>query len=111
MRLPEPAAEAMTRAVTTSTPDATVAEAARLMHTASVRHLPIISGEGRLIGIVSRADLLKVFLRSDESLRREIDEVLLQQTLGIQRGTVEVEVQDGVVNVTGKVGDPQARLG
>jgi CBS-domain-containing membrane protein len=105
------AAEAMTRAVTTSTPDATVAEAARLMHTASVRHLPILDGEGRLVGIVSRSDLLKVFLRSDESLRREIAEVLLPQTLGIHRGTVEVEVRDGVVRVSGEVETPsQARL-
>jgi CBS domain-containing protein len=105
------AAEAMTRDVTTSTQDATVAEAARLMHAASVRHLPIIDGEGGLVGIVSRADLLKVFLRSDESLRREIAEVLLPQTLGIQRGTVEVEVRDGVVRVSGEVGTPsQARL-
>jgi CBS-domain-containing membrane protein len=105
------AAEAMTRAVTTSTQDATVAEAARLMHAASVRHLPILDGEGRLIGIVSRSDLLKVFLRSDESLRREIDEDLLPQTLGIQRGTIDVEVRDGVVRVSGEVESPsQARL-
>ena len=105
------AAEAMTRALTTSNPDATVAEAARLMHAASVRHLPIIDAEGRLIGIVSRADLLKVFLRSDESLRREIDEVLLQQTLGIPRGALAVEVRDGVVHIRGEVESPsQARL-
>jgi CBS domain-containing protein len=105
------AAEAMTRALTTSNPDATVAEAARLMHAASVRHLPIIDAEGRLIGIVSRADLLKVFLRSDESLRREIDEVLLQQTLGVPRGALVVEVRDGVVHVSGEVESPsQARL-
>ncbi len=105
------AAEAMTRGLTTSTPEATVAEAARLMHAASVRHLPIIDEEGRLVGIVSRGDLLKVFLRSDESLRREIEEVLLQQTLGIPRGALAVEVRDGVVHVSGEVETPsQARL-
>jgi CBS domain-containing protein len=105
------AGEAMTRAATTSTPDATVAEAARLMHAASVRHLPIIDADGRLVGIVSRADLLKVFLRSDESLRREIDEVLLQQTLGIPRGTLEVDVRAGVAHISGEVETPsQARL-
>jgi len=97
------AAQAMTRAVTTAPPEMTIAAAARLMHAAAVRHLPIIDGGGRLAGIVSRADLLKVFLRSDESIRREIDEVLLQEALGIPRGTLEADVRDGVVHLEGEV--------
>ena len=97
------AAEAMTRAVVSVTADQAVAEAARLMHQSSVRHLPVTDKSGRLIGIVARADLLKVFLRSDESIRREIDEVLLPRTFGIPPGTVAIDVRGGVVLLQGQV--------
>jgi CBS domain-containing protein len=97
------AADAMTRTVISSTPESSLGEAARLMHAASIRHLPITDGEDRLIGIVSRADLLKVFLRSDESIRREIDEVLLPRAFGIPCGGLEVDVREGVVHVGGEV--------
>src|SRR5438270_2671514 len=91
------AAEAMTRAVVSVTADQAVAEAARLMHQSSVRHLPVTDRDGRLIGIVARADLLKVFLRSVESIRREIDEVLMPRTFGISPGSVAIDVRGGVV--------------
>jgi len=97
------AADAMTRAVITSTQESTLTEAARLMHAASIRHLPITDGVGRLVGIVSRADLLKVFLRSDESIRREIAEVLLPRAFGIPCGGLEVDVREGVVHIGGEV--------
>jgi CBS domain-containing protein len=97
------AAYAMTRTVITSTPESSLGQAARLMHAASIRHLPITDAEGRLIGIVSRADLLKVFLRSDESIRREIAEVLLPRAFGIPSGGLEIEVREGVVHVGGEV--------
>lgn len=105
------AADAMTRAVITSTTESTLGEAARLMHASSIRHLPITDAEGRLVGIISRADLLKVFLRSDESIRREIDEVLLPQTFDIPRGSLEIDVREGVVHVGGEVeSSSRARL-
>jgi CBS domain-containing protein len=97
------ASDAMTRTVITSTQESSLAEAARLMHRAAIRHLPITDAEGRLVGIVSRADLLKVFLRSDESIRREIAEVLLPRAFGIPCGGLEVEVRDGVVHIGGEV--------
>jgi CBS domain-containing protein len=97
------AADAMTRDLITAPPGATLAEAARLMHESSIGHLPIIDAEGRLLGIVARADLLKVFLRSDESIRRETDEVLLPRAFGIPRGTLDIAVRDGVVQIGGEV--------
>jgi len=97
------AADAMTRDLITAPPGATLAEAARLMHASSIRHLPITDAGGRLLGIVSRADLLKVFLRSDESIRRETDEVLLPRAFGIPSGGLKIEVRDGVVRVSGEV--------
>ncbi len=97
------AGEAMTRTVVTVAPGTAVAQAARLMHRSSVRHLPVTDGGGRLIGIVARGDLLKVFLRSDESIRREIDEELLPRTFGIARGVLEIEVRQGVVHISGEI--------
>ena len=97
------AGEAMTRNLVTVAPGTPIAQAARLMHQASVRHLPVTDRDGRLMGIVARGDLLKVFLRSDESIRREIDEELLPRTFGIARGALEIEVRQGVVHVSGEV--------
>lgn len=97
------AADAMTHELITAPPGATLAEAARLMHASSIRHLPITDAEGRLLGIVSRADLLKVFLRSDESIRRETDEVLLPRAFGIRSGALDVAVRDGIVHIGGEV--------
>jgi len=54
-----------------------VAEAARLAAKARVTLLPVVVGEGRVVGIASRADLLKVFLRPDDEIHREIAEELV----------------------------------
>ena len=104
------ARQAMTRATITVSPATTVTEAARLMQQESVRHLPVIDPDGRLLGIVARADLLKVFLRSDESIRREIDEELLPATFGIARGSLDLDVRDGVVHIAGGVDADQVKL-
>jgi CBS domain-containing protein len=83
--------------------DATLAEAARLMHKRSVKRLPVVDAAGRLVGIVSRHDLLKAFLRSDEAIRREICEDVLENALWIEPGSVEVTVRDGVVTLVGEL--------
>ena len=59
-----------------------------------------LDAQGRLLGIVSRADLLKVFLRSDESIRREVVQDLLSMPL-IGLAKIDVEVNDGVVTLYG----------
>jgi CBS domain-containing protein len=97
------AADLMSRAVICVGPGTAIAEAARLMHETSVRHLAVTLPDGRLAGIVARADLLKVFLRSDESIRREIAEDLLPATFGIEPGTLRVDVREGVVHLAGEV--------
>jgi CBS domain-containing protein len=66
------AAELMTRPAVTVDPLAAVTEAARRMHRAGVKRLPVVDVVGRLVGFVSRVDLLSSFLRPDEELRREI---------------------------------------
>ena len=62
------AVELMTAPAITIGPDATVAEAARLQHRHQIKRLPVVDPAGPLLGIVSRADLLKVFLRADAEI-------------------------------------------
>jgi CBS domain-containing protein len=82
---------------------ASITDAARLMHKRAVKRLPVVDAHGRLVGIVSRHDLLKSFLRSDESIRGEVAEDLLARTLWIEQGAVTVSVQDGVVALAGEL--------
>jgi CBS-domain-containing membrane protein len=97
------ARDLMTVAVASIAPDATVPEAARRMHTAGVKRLPVVDGRGRLLGIVSRADLLKVFTRADEDIRREIiDEVIVREFM-CDPSRFFVQVEDGVVVLEGRV--------
>jgi CBS domain-containing protein len=96
------ARDLMTVAVVSIAPDATVAEAARRMHTAGVKRLPVVA-EGQLVGIVSRGDLLKVFSRSDDSIRREImDEVIVGEFM-MDPDRFFIQVHDGVAVLEGRV--------
>ena len=98
------ASELMTAPAITIGPDATLREAARLMHRHAVKRLPVVDPHGgSILGIVSRTDLLKVFLRDDAEIAREVREDLIQRTLWIDPGTIRVLVRDGVVTMEGQV--------
>ncbi len=95
------AAEVMSTPVITVDPDATVPMAARLLARHGIKRLPVVDDQDRLVGIVSRADLLRLFLRDDEAIHREIlDEVLLR-ALWIDPAAVLVTVRDGLVTLVG----------
>jgi CBS domain-containing protein len=97
------ARDLMTVAVVSIAPDATVAEAARRMHTAQVKRLPVIGEGGRLVGIVSRSDLLKVFNRPDQAIRREIlDDVIVGEFM-MDPDRFFIQVHDGVAVLEGRV--------
>jgi CBS domain-containing protein len=96
------ARDLMTVAVVAIAPEATAAEAARRMHTAGVKRLPVVEG-GRLVGIVSRADLLKVFGRSDAAIRREIIEDVIVGEFMMAPSRFFLHVTDGVVVLQGRV--------
>jgi CBS domain-containing protein len=97
------ARDLMSVAVVSIAPEATVAEAARRMHTAKVKRLPVVGAGGRLVGILSRADLLKVFNRPDRAIRREImDEVIVGEFL-MNPSRFFIHVDDGVVVLQGRV--------
>jgi CBS domain-containing protein len=93
-------AELMTAHVVTTTATAPLATAASLMFERRLNVLPVVDSRKRLVGIVSRSQVLKVFLRSDESIRREVVRDLLNMPL-IGLGNVDVEVNDGVVTLYG----------
>jgi CBS domain-containing protein len=99
------AGELMTAPAVTVHAGSTLAQAARIMALRKVKRLPVVNDEGLLEGVVSRADLLKVFLREDNDLadevRREIVDVLFPAPVE----PIHVMVAEGVVTLTGKVRD------
>ncbi len=96
------AAEAMTSPAVTVEPHSSVAEAARVMVERSVNRLPVVRNE-ELIGIVTRADLVRVFVRSDAELEREIRDDVLMHTLWIDPDRLRLTVSDGEVVLDGDV--------
>ncbi|MEU8691444.1 CBS domain-containing protein [Streptomyces sp. NPDC048665] len=82
---------------------ATLREAARLMTLHGIERLPVVDEEDRLVGIVTRRDLLQVFVRSDEEIRQAVRSEVLADALWLGPDTVQVEVYDGVVTLTGRL--------
>jgi CBS-domain-containing membrane protein len=96
------AADLMTTAVVAVRPEDTVEHAAKLMYDRRVKRLPVTDAAGHLAGIVSRADVLSVFDRTDAEIRKEItDEVLLGEFL-TDPMTFTVTVKDGIVTLAGR---------
>ncbi len=104
------AGELMTSPAITIHPDATLPAAARIMNSRHLKRLPVVDagGElgggigGKLIGIVSRCDLLSVFLRPDEDIAREVREMLAQILLA-DPAKVTARVRNGIVTLAGQL--------
>jgi len=96
------AGTAMTAPALTIAPDRTVAEAAGVMVDEGVNRLPVVNA-GELVGIVTRADLVRAFVRTDRQLADEIREHVLLKSLWIPPGNVNVAVDEGVVTLSGEV--------
>ena len=99
------AGELMTAPALTVSPGTTLAQAARTMAGARVKRLPVVDHAGRLEGVVSRADLLKVFLRDDDEIGEEVRREVVAYLFPGPASDVRVEVQDGVVRLGGRVRD------
>ncbi|GHI03890.1 hypothetical protein AQI88_08540 [Streptomyces cellostaticus] len=97
------AAELMTAPAVTVAPDASLAHAARVMARHQVKRLPVVGHDGTLKGIVSRSDLLKVFLRDDADIAEEVRRDVVARLFGTHAAAVRIEVHDGVVTLTGRV--------
>ncbi|MFC4333079.1 CBS domain-containing protein [Streptomyces andamanensis] len=100
------AAEVMTAPPVCARPGWSVVEAARTMEAHRVKRLPVVDERGVLAGIVSRGDLLRIFLRRDEAIREEIASDVLVRTLGLAPDDFTVTVEDGRAALTGSVPEP-----
>jgi len=95
------AAGLMSKPPVVVTPDEPVTGAARLMYNARVKRLPVVGEKGELLGIVSRADVLSVYGRPDEEIRREILENVILNGFFADPDRFEVTVSSGVVTLGG----------
>ncbi len=98
------AGEAMTSPAITITPARPVSEAAGRMIDARINRLPVVTDDGVLIGIVTRADLVRAFVRPDAEIVTEIQDDVVLRTLWIAPEQVSVVVEGGAVELTGHVG-------
>ena len=92
----------MTAPALTIRPLQSVSEAAKLMLARRVNRLPVVDGT-RLVGIVTRADLVRAFHRSDDEIETEIRDDVLMRMLWIPPETLRLRVVDGVVELSGTV--------
>jgi CBS domain-containing protein len=93
----------MTSPAVTVRPDQPVVEAARLLDRTGVKQLPVTDVDGALVGILSRRDLLKVFLRDDDEIREEVMREVFMRALWADPTQVQVSVQDGIVTLSGEL--------
>jgi CBS domain-containing protein len=99
----ETAGELMNPYPATVPAETTVAEAARLMDRHQARYLLVTGEDGKLLGVVTAQDLLRVFLRPDEAIKADVVNEVLSRYLGTNPALVQVDVTDGVVRLTGEL--------
>lgn len=97
------AGDVMSQPAVTVLPSLAVAAAAHRLVAEHVRRMPVVDDLGRLVGIVSRGDLLKMQRRPDADIRREVVDDLLHRVLATQDGWLRVETHDGVVTLRGRL--------
>ncbi len=102
------AADAMTSPPVTIRPDRPVAEAASLMLDRCVNRLPVIDKHGKLVGIVTRADLVRAFVREDDAIEHEIREDVILRTLWSTPERFRIDVDGGEVTIEGEVSDAES---
>jgi len=100
----ESVGEVMSTGVVTVGPEEGLAEAAKIMVVQDVKRLPVVDEEERLLGIISRLDIVAVFTRPDEIIEDEIREDLVRRVLFVDPDAIEVSVKSGVVTFKGVIG-------
>lgn len=96
------AGESMTAPAITVSSDRRIAEAAALMTARGVNRLPVVD-DGRLVGIVTRADLVRAYVRSDDDLARTIRDEVLLRIFWLDPALFTVVVKDGAASIRGHV--------
>ncbi|MEN8651916.1 CBS domain-containing protein [Streptomyces sp. 21So2-11] len=97
----ETAGALMSTPAVTVRAEETIAAAARTMAQQHIERLPVVDEEDRLVGIVTRREVLRVFLRPDEDLRREVIREVIVGALSLAPRSIDVSVGDGVVTLKG----------
>ncbi|AZQ39502.1 CBS domain-containing protein [Streptomyces cyaneochromogenes] len=97
------AGQLMTEPPVTVHADDTIVEAARTMAQHHIERLPVLDEEQRLVGIVTRRDLLQVFLRPDAAIRAEVVDEVLVRALWLPPRSIAVSVTEGVVTLLGQM--------
>jgi CBS domain-containing protein len=97
------ARDLMTSPAVTVTARTPVARAAKMMAAAKVKRLPVVDASGHVVGIVSRADLLTLYVRPDSAVRGDVLAGVVRDEMWLDPAAVGVEVTDGVVTLTGTV--------
>jgi CBS domain-containing protein len=95
--------QAMTVPARTITPERPVAEAAKRMLEEGVNRFPVVDDDGALVGIVTRADLVRAFVRTDQAIAEEIREDVVLKTLWIAPEALDISVHEGRVRLGGSV--------
>jgi len=107
----ETVGEVMSSGIVTTGPETKIYDAAKMMTSQDIKRLPVVDGDGRLLGIISRADIVSIFTRPDHVIEDEIREDLIRRVLFIDPDQLEVSVAHGIVTFTGIVGTRnEARL-
>lgn len=84
-------------------PDTLLHDAARTMRERGVRRLVVVDDDHRVVGIVSRIDLLKAYMRDDAATKSDV-EAIVRDVLWLRDISLEMHVKGGVVSIDGKVG-------
>jgi len=100
----------MTSPAVTIHADAPVAVAARVMQDRRLKRLPVVTDDGSLIGIVSRADVLSVYERPDADILAEVRTVIMAGEFGLDPASFTVTVTSGIVTMAGMITDPDTAL-
>jgi CBS domain-containing protein len=97
------AGELMTAPAVVIVPSAPVATAAKVMQDRLLKRLPVVDSDGRLIGIVTRSDVLSVFERSDEDIWDEVLKVFVDEEFALDPASFDITVRSGVVTLGGQI--------
>jgi CBS domain-containing protein len=100
----ETVGEIMSSGVVTIEPEAEITEAAKTMVVQDVKRLPVVDDDNKMLGIISRLDIVAVFTRPDEVIEDEIREDLLRRVLFIDPADIDLTVENGIVTFRGEIG-------
>ncbi|HEU4319636.1 MAG TPA: CBS domain-containing protein [Acidimicrobiia bacterium] len=104
-RMPEgekTVADVMTAEVISLPPTADHVDAARLMERAKIKRIPVVD-EGRLVGVVSRRDILRAFTRPDSEVIKELRDHVMRKVLWIDSSAIRITCADGNLHLSGRL--------